>query len=284
MNQIDIIIVNYKSAHCLLSCLASVYESLSGMDAGVFVIDNSPDEDIRCLKQAFPGIILVRNKGNIGFAAAVNKGLTQSTAPNVMLLNPDTIVHKGIFQCVCQYLAEHPEVGAVGPKVLDANGAVQGSARAFPNFFTGAFGRTSLLSRLFPNNRMTLKNVLCAGPDAPKAVDWVSGACMIVRREVISRVGPMDERFFMYWEDADWCRRMREKGWQVVYFPEVFICHDVGKSSDKRPIASLYNFHKSAYLLFEKYAKWPISLFKPIAFMALAMRFYLKVFLRLVRL
>lgn len=282
MNPIDIIIVNYKSASCLLLCLESIYASLSGMNAGVFVIDNSPDEDKQCLKKTFPEITLVRNKGNIGFAAAVNKGLAHSTAPNVMLLNPDTLVHAGIFQSVFKYLAAHPEVGAVGPKVLDPDGSVQGSARAFPNFSTGVFGRTSLLSRLFPNNRMTMKNMLCMGPDIPRSVDWVSGACMIVRREVISRVGPMDERFFMYWEDTDWCRRIRENGWQVVYLPEASVRHDVGKSSEKRPISSLYHFHKSAYLLFEKYATWPGSLFNPVVFLALAMRFYFKVFLKLV--
>jgi GT2 family glycosyltransferase len=103
-------------------------------------------------------------------------------------------------------------------------------------------------------------------------VDWVSGACMVIRRKAIKDVGLLDERFFMYWEDADWCRRMWEKGWKVVYFPQAAIYHHVGKSSDSRPLRSIYHFHKSAYRLHEKYTKFPLSLLNPLVLALLAIR------------
>ena len=107
-------------------------------------------------------------------------------------------------------------------------------------------------------------------------VDWVSGACMIVRREAAADVGLLDERFFMYWEDADWCRRIKSAGWQVVYFPAATIVHAAGKSSDKRRMGASLAFHLSAYRYYAKYAAWPLSMLNPVVFMALALRFYAK--------
>ncbi|MFP4347730.1 MAG: glycosyltransferase family 2 protein, partial [Desulfococcaceae bacterium] len=150
------------------------------------------------------------------------------------------------------------------------DGGIQNSARSFPTPWTTFFGRSSWLSRRFPNNPITRRNLVNKRSDgnSPMEVDWVSGACMVVRRKAIEAVGPMDERFFMYWEDADWCRRMWDHGWRVVYYPKACIYHYGGKSSDQNRYRSAVEFHKSAYRLYSKYAT--SSLGKPFALIGLA--------------
>ncbi len=278
LNKLDIIIVNYKSEDCLFLCLKSVYDSIDGMNFGVLIYDNSPDDKMGKISKAFPQVKIIRNDANIGFAAAVNKGLKKSNAPYVMLLNPDTVVEKGTLNTLCSYLDNEPRVGVVGPKILNSDGSIQGSARSFPTPMTGLFGRTSFFSRIFPNNKFTRKNILVGNDNLknPLRVDWVSGACMVVRRSAFNKVGLLDEQFFMYWEDADWCRRMSQNGWLVKYLPNAMVLHLVGKSSRKHPIRSNLEFHKSAYRLFEKYSKWPQKFLTPLVFLALTIHFYLK--------
>lgn len=276
--MIDIIIVNFRSTDWMLKCLASIHGALNKVPLGVFVCDNDLESQEIRIKRLFPNIRFIANGKNVGFGAAVNIGITHSQAPLVVLLNPDTMIQEGFFDAVLAYLQDHPRVGVLGPRILNADGTVQGSARSFPSLLTGLFGRTSLLSRLFPSNRLTKKNVLSNLDQRqnPLSVDWVSGACMVVRRKAIEEVGLLDERFFMYWEDADWCRRMKARGWDVVYFPQAAVVHHVGKSSETARWNSLLSFHVSAYRLYSKYVNKPFGVFKPIVWMALAMRCYMK--------
>jgi GT2 family glycosyltransferase len=278
MDRFHIIIVNYKSTDALIRCLQGVAQTIDFPGISCSIYDNSCDDDILRAASRFPQFRIIRNHLNIGFAAAVNRGLRSSRASYIVLLNPDTNLGNGFFDIVFHYMENHRNVGVLGPKVLNEDGSLQESARAFPSVLTGLFGRTSLLSRLFPGNAMTRRNLLGhqADGDKPIEVDWVSGACMVVRRSAAETVGPMDERFFMYWEDADWCRRMREKGWGVRYCPAATLTHSVGKSSRARPIRSCLEFHKSAYRLHAKYARGGKRLFHPIVFGVIAMRFYLQ--------
>ncbi len=162
----------------------------------------------------------------------------------------------------------------MGPQILDRDGSVQGSARAFPTPLTGLFGRSSFLTRFFPNNSLTRKNILTTRSDCktPMEVHRVSGACMVVRRKAVDDVGLMDERFFLYWEDADWCKRMRDKGWKVVYFPRASVVHYVGVSSAQAFMRSTVEFHKSSYRLFDKYSKPPLRFLRPLAIAGLSLR------------
>ncbi|NVM27039.1 MAG: glycosyltransferase, partial [Desulfobacterales bacterium] len=178
-----------------------------------------------------------------------------------------TYIMDGFFEPILRYMEQHPYVGIVGPKILNHDGSVQGSARTFPTPLTGLFGRSSVLTRFFPNNPFTRANILTTRSDGktPMEVDWVSGACMVVRRKALDDVGLLDERFFMYWEDADWCRRMWRKGGKVVYFPQASVVHYVGASSGQAPLRSIFEFHKSSYRLFEKYNKAPVWFMKPLA-------------------
>jgi len=286
MKQLDIVIVNYNSTEQLLWCLKSLFDGSNVVSLRVQVHDNaSRKDDVDCLKRAFPQISLTKNKQNLGFAKAVNNGLKQGNAPYILILNPDTLVQSGLISTAMGYMADHPEVGVLGPKILDRDGAIQGSARAFPNLLTAIFGRKSVLSRIFPTNPITRENILTDRSDGttPMEVDWVSGACMLVRREVVNQVGLLDETFFMYWEDADWCRRVWQKGWKVVYFPNVSVTHYVGVSSETNIFRSVFEFHRSIFRLFNKHAKPPYSLLKPIVFWGIIYRFLFVFLSQLVR-
>jgi GT2 family glycosyltransferase/glycosyltransferase involved in cell wall biosynthesis len=274
MKSIDVVIVNYNSTEHLLRCLKSLFETSDKVRLQVFVQDNASRDRVDQVTEWFPHVKLTKNAANLGFARAINNALGESTSRYVLILNPDTIVHDRFFESALQYMNHHPDVGILGPRILETDGAVQGSARAFPNLLTALFGRTSMLSRAFPNNPITRENILTARSDGvtPMEVDWVSGACMLVRRQAIQDVGFLDARFFMYWEDADWCRRMWQNKWKVVYFPCVSIMHYVGVSSEKNPLRSIVEFHRSIYYLFKKYADKPHSLLRPFIFWGLIYR------------
>ncbi len=256
-NLIDIIIVNYNSTDYLILCLKTIYATLADWSVNIFVQDNSDNDDIFKIEPLFPQVHITKNIRNIGFGAAVNKALKQSHAPYAVLLNPDSYIVDQSFGAMFEYMQAHPNVGVVGPRIYDADGTVQGSARSFPTPLTALFGRNTLVTRLFPNNPITTANLLTKQSDGitPMEVGWVSGACMVVRRKAIEDVGFLDERFFMYWEDADWCRRMWQASWKVVYFPKSSIVHYVGVSSKQLIPRTLIEFHKSSYRLFAKHSK-----------------------------
>ena len=257
--MIDILIINYKSTDYLLKCLKSVYDSIRDIPVRVFVQDNDSRNGVDRVSIAFPKVNLTKNIINMGFSKAVNRAIKQGTAPYVLILNPDTIIKDGFFESILQYIENNPDIGIVGPKVLNTDGSLQGSARAFLKPWMAFFGRNSLLTKWFPNNRISRRCILSTGSDGvnPMSADWVSGACMLVRRKAIDDVGLLDEQFFMYWEDADWCKRMWENGWKVVYFPKASIVHHVGCSSGMRPLRSIIEFHKSSYKIMSKYKITP---------------------------
>lgn len=274
MNSLDIIIINYNSTDLLIRCLNSVEKSSDGLRAKIFIQDNASTDGVSRILSEFPKVSLTQNFDNLGFAKAVNKALEQGTGDYVVLLNPDTYITNGFFESGMVFMHKHPDVGVIGPKILDNDGKLQNSARAFPNPLTAFFGRSSFLSRVFPNNPITRRNLLSLKSDGktPMEVDWVSGACMMVRRKAVERVGLLDERFFMYWEDADWCRRMWQSGWKVIYFPVTSVYHYVGGSSEKKLFRPVIEFHKSGYRLFAKYLDSSLAFLKPLAFMGLALR------------
>ena len=274
LSMLDIIVVNYNSTDYLVKSVHAIYWALQGLEARIFIEDNASDGDVGRVTCLFPDVHLSRNRRNLGFAGAVNRAIGRGEAPYIVLVNPDCLLGVEFFPRTLVHMAAHPEVGILGPKIVNPDGSLQGSARAFPNLLTGLFGRTSLLTRWFPHNPVTRRNLLSEGRDGggSRGVDWVSGACMVVRRKAVEEVGPLDERFFLYWEDADWCRRMWQAGWKVVYFPQASVVHHVGGSSRTVPVRSLVEFHRSAYRLFAKYAKGSQRLLKPLVLWVLALR------------
>jgi GT2 family glycosyltransferase len=272
--MIDIVIVNYKSTYYLLKCLKSVFDSIRDTPVSIFVHDNNSKNGVDRVSTAFPKVHLTKNIFNMGFSKAANKGLKQGTAPYVLILNPDTIIKDGFFESILQYIENNPDIGIVGPKILNTDGSLQGSARAFPTPCMVFFGRNSFLTRWFPNNWISRKSILSTGSDGvtPMTVDWLSGACMLIRRTAVDEVGLLDEQFFMYWEDVDLCKRMWDNGWKVAYFPQASIVHHVGCSSNKRPLRSIIDFHKSSYKIIRKYKITPFYITNSVVIMCLSLR------------
>jgi GT2 family glycosyltransferase len=281
----DVIIVNYNCTKHTEHNLEALLKSDWNAYLNIMVQDNASNEDVMVLKQRFAKIHLSRNQKNIGFGAAINRAILHSRAPYVVLINPDAYVESGFFKKILTYLQTYPSVGILGPKVLNYDGTVQGSARAFPNLLTAFFGRNSYLTKMFPNNPISRANILNLNhpKDRSIEVDWVSGACMVIRREALTRTGHLDERFFMYWEDADLCRRMWENGWKVVYYPKAVVHHQVGQSSRTHPYLTIMHFHKSAFKLFVKYSKGYQAFFCPFVASLLMIRGISVAFLTLIK-
>lgn len=245
-----IIIVNFNSGECLTRCLESI--EVHAPAANVIVIDNaSTDGSTGSSALQRDGVSLHVNPQNVGFARGVNQGLAATFRDLVMLLNPDCYLLPGAAERLEQELRSYPECAIAGPKILNDDGSVQGSARGDPTLFTGLFGRTTLLTRLFPNSKLARRNVRTDAQRVANgesyAVDWVSGACMMARREVLTDVGGFDERYFLYWEDADLCRRLRNKGRSTRYVPSCTVVHSAGVSSRGAKTLAITAFHRSAY-------------------------------------
>lgn len=274
INKIDIIIVNYNSTDYALKSIESIYESLNGLSANIIVADNASTDSPERLKKEFPKIKLMLNGKNLGFSKAVNKAFKISLANFVLLINPDTIIQNNFFKNLLEFIEKKKTTGIVGPMVYDEDGKIQGSARRFPTILTSIFGRKSPLTRIFPNNPITKREFICFSCSKKEhlEVDWVSGACMAINRSAFESVGGFDEKFFLYWEDTDLCKRIGDQGWNIIYYPEIHVVHSVGKSSSQKPFFSTYHFHKSCFYLLKKHAHWPLRLIVPIGFLGLAIR------------
>ena len=247
------VIVNYNAGQALLEAVRSL-ASDRRVEWETVVIDNlSTDGSADAVEVAAPDVRVVRNAENVGFGRAVNQGLRATQAAFVLFMNPDCVLESGATGMLADVLRQHPDCALVGPKILDPDGRVQGSARGDPDMLTGVFGRTSVLRRLLPGATLSQRNVVNVDDASIKGslvVDWVSGACMLARRSAIDRVGGFDERYFLYWEDADLCRRLRTAGFHVRYAPAAVAVHQVGRSSATAPAASIRAFHRSAYLYY----------------------------------
>lgn len=218
-------------------------------------------------------INLIRNPANEGFARACNQGIAASNGDCVVLINPDTLVERNFFESLEAFFRSNPEAGILGPRVVDSRGDLQLSARRDLNFVSGLLGRTSFLTRLFPKSAV-VKSMFPATDalDGPAEVDWVSGACMAVRRRIFEQISALDERFFMYFEDADLCRRSRKAGWPVYYLPQVEVLHLTGASSRSKATA-IWRLHKSAFLYHRKHGPHgPLGLYSGLVLLGLCAR------------
>ncbi len=200
---------------------------------------------------------LVRLPANTGFAAAANVGARTGSADLLLFINPDCLVAPGFLDPLLHELDTSPRHAAVAPCVINDDGSPQGNARGDPTMMTGLFGRSTLLSRLFPSTRLARRNVLLpwARPESPAAasVDWVSGSCVLVQREAFNGIGGFDERYFLYWEDADLCRRLRNAGWSIRFRPDARVIHVGARSSRTAKSLAIRAFHRSAYLYYVTY-------------------------------
>jgi len=255
--RVSIIIVNWRARDVLLDCLAALLPPGTPADQRqVLVIDNaSGDGSVETVARRYPAVRQIRNPDNRGFARAVNQGLALAAAPFALVLNPDVVIRPAAIAALLEFMEREPGVAAAGPCLRNPDGSLQGSARRRPSVWTGLFGRSACLTRWFPGNPVSRRELMAIDERVvqPRDVDWLSGACLMVRRRAWEQVGPMDERFFLFWEDADWCLRFRNAGWRVVYVPAASAIHRVGVSCAQRRLASTVDFHRSAYRLYRKH-------------------------------
>jgi GT2 family glycosyltransferase len=263
--EICAIVVNYNAGAELRRALQSLADELSSVDWEAVVVDNaSHDRSAEVVAEFAPRVRLVRNERNVGFARGVNQGLAATTAPFVLIMNPDCRLEPGAVASLRRELERSDACAMTGPRILDPNGSEQGNARGDPDMLTGLFGRTALLRRALPGLRVSRRNVIrgaaVRNDRASVEVDWLSGACMLARRAALHAVQGFDERYFLYWEDADVCRRLRNRGYEVRYVPGATAVHLVGQSSRSARGPAIQAFHESAYLYYATHVaarSWP---------------------------
>lgn len=265
MAHLDIVILNYNRGDLLLSCLSSVFASQTSHTLGVWVVDNaSSDDSVAIVRDEFPQARLIANPRNTGFSAGNNLALRQIMAANaepgasddryVMLLNNDTVVEPDALDLLIDYLDQHPNVGAVGPKLLLLDGSLDlACRRSFPTPEV-SFYRMTGLSRIFPRSpRFARYNMTYLDPDVETEVDALVGAAMVLRSKVVREVGLLDEQFFMYGEDVDWCYRIKSYGWRIVYYPRSVIHHHKRAASSRRALPSIRAFYDAMRIFHRKH-------------------------------
>jgi N-acetylglucosaminyl-diphospho-decaprenol L-rhamnosyltransferase len=251
MTGVVVVVVNFNTGALARRCVESAAADLLDVEWNAIVVDNASSHDGVDALQDLPRTRVIANTRNVGFGAAVNQAVRETDAPLLWLLNPDCEVTPGAFAALRATLDAHADCAIAAPRLLNADGSVQASARGEPTAWTGLFGRHSLLTRVFPSSSVARRNLpaqdlVDAGVDSAP-VDWVMGAAMLIRRSAFDRVRGFDERYFLYWEDADLCRRLRQLGLTTRYVPRAIVRHPGGASADTRSAFATKAFHDGAY-------------------------------------
>lgn len=253
----------------------------------MIVVDNgSKDGVAEMLQEEFPAVQFFENESNAGYTRPMNQALQAGVGRYLLQLNPDTLILPGAIDLLVRFLEENPVVGICGPKVLNKDGTLQKSCRrgeprplAVISYFTG-------LSRLFPRSKRFGGYLMSyMGEDETHAVAGLSGSCMLIRRQVVDQIGYLDERFFAYQEDADYCFRARQAGWQVYYVPGAQIIHFGGQGGSRvQPYRSIIEWHKSYFRYYRKHlAKDYFFLFNGLYYAAMGIKLGLALLVNFLR-
>lgn len=220
----------------------------------VIVVDNASSDGSReMVRDEFPHVRLIENDRNRGFTAANNQGLKLGRGRYLLLLNPDAEVVDDALLTMTRYMDGHPLVGALGPQLRYPDGTPQPSRRRFPTLATGLVEST-IVQEWWPDNRLVRHYTMADRvDDVVQEVDWLVGACLLVRRQAYEEVGGLDEGYFMYSEEMDWCRQIKDAGWQIVYLPSAVVIHHEGKSSEQIEAARHVHFQSSKVRYFRKH-------------------------------
>jgi GT2 family glycosyltransferase/lipopolysaccharide/colanic/teichoic acid biosynthesis glycosyltransferase len=253
--KLTVIIVSYNTRKLIRRCLQSLRSFPPSCEHEVLVVDNaSRDDSVAMVRHEFPRVRLLANKRNLGYAVAVNQGIELSQSEYTLVLNPDIVLREACIDQMVQFMDSHHDAGLAGAKLVNTDGSLQHSCRGFYTPATLLLRRT-ILGRLFPRHRVIRKHLMLDYDHRePRAVDWVIGACMMVRRRAIEDVGTMDERFFLYFEDVDWCFRMSRQGWKVYYVPAAEMVHEHRRESAKPKLSRSFWAHLGSLLRY--YEKW----------------------------
>ena len=271
--DLAVVVVNHNAGAYLRRCMESLRTGGGDARLEVVVVDNaSTDGSPEAVLAERPDARVIRNRTNRGFAAAANQGIAATSAPFVLLLNPDAEIVGGTLASLVKVARERPRAGAIGALVRNPNGSIQPSARRVPRLGE-ALGH-AFLGPLFPSNPYT-RSYTMAGWDrtTEREVEWVSGSAMLLRREALDEVGVLDEGYFMYVEDVDLCTRLRRKGWQVLFSPELEVVHQIGVSTQGQRGRMAFAHSDSIYRYFSKFrADGAAELLKPPVRVALWLR------------
>lgn len=271
--MLSVLLVTYCSAGFIDDCLAAVRATVATPHEVVAVDNASADGSLEHLRVHWPAVLSLGMGRNAGFAQANNLALEHSTGRYVLLLNGDAVVQPAALDRLVGYLDGHPDVAVVGPRLEYPDGRDQGTARSFPTPAAAVFGRRSPLTQLWPGNPWSRRYLRPTSTTSPYDVDWMSGACLMVRRSVVERVGPLDPGFFMHWEDADWCRRIKTAGGRVVCVPAAVVVHAEGGSRRGWPLVQVVAFHRGAYRYYAKHhLGGPLRALRPLAAALLTLR------------
>jgi GT2 family glycosyltransferase len=252
MVDLSVIIVNWNTRQLVLDCLDSLIDATRTLAVEVFVVDNnSSDGSVAAIRETHPWVTVTVNASNLGFARANNVALRQMKGTYAVLLNSDTIVTKGALEMMFQFMEQHPVAGMCGPQLLNADGSRQKSIGIFPTIFAELV--SARLARLVrPGYDARPGGYRQADPIGPTAVDFIMGACMVVRKKALDEVGMFDEDYFFYYEEIDWCFRMKKAGWPVYHVPASRVYHLGGRSSKEKNVRSRAESWRSRYLFFRK--------------------------------
>lgn len=249
--ELTVIVVSYNTRELLATCLEAISSTVHGLSYEIIVVDNaSRDGSAEMVAHQFPAAKLISNFDNQGFARANNQAIRTSQGRYILLLNSDAVLMPGAVQSMVTFMESHPRVGAVGAQLLNPDGTFQASFADFPSIVGELLLLTKLAKLVYSPNY----------PSHPyeqsqdeRVVDWVFGACLMVRRSAVDEVGPLDEDFFMYAEEADWCHRMRKRGWLVYYLPGAKVIHWWGQSASREPERRRSQLYRSKCLYIRKH-------------------------------
>jgi len=259
--MLSIIVTHYRTPVLLKVCLKSIQDNIGQIEHEVIVVDSQAQEQTKDLiEEKFPQVKLIPFSKNVGYAKLVNKGIKAAQGDYFFIINHDIIVLKDAIPTMLEYMEENPQTGIIGPQLLTFGNQPQASCFKFPTISAILARRTFLGKTGWGRKKIAQFSMQTENLSLVKSVNWVQGSAMLVRKQAAHKVGPLDERFFMYFEDTDWCRRFWQNGYQVIYLPKARVSHYYGRASKKYGaiLDVLFNKYTRSHLIsFIKYLwKW----------------------------
>jgi GT2 family glycosyltransferase len=281
--RLSVIIINWNTCELLDRCLKTLSMELKILnlfdrESEVYVVDNNSADgsDIEVAKN-HSWVRLICNKENLGFARANNQALQLASGKYILLLNPDTEIYPGAIGSLISFLDNHPHAGIVAPQLINTDGSIQASCRAFPSFL-GLLCELIGLSRIMPpgSNARRYK-MLDWGHDDERQVDQPEGACLLVRKELFSQIGLFDEDFFMLFEEVDWCYRVKQAGWEIWFTPKAKVLHHLGQAIKQVKTKMILSSHRGLYRYWYKHHRHSRKYSDAIVYGALMSLAYLRI-------
>jgi GT2 family glycosyltransferase len=281
--QLSVIIVNWNTCQLLDRCLVTLAaelnkQNLFAKDSEIFVIDNnSADTSNSMVSENHPWVKLISNKENLGFARANNQALKLASGKYILLLNPDTEIYPGAIGSLISFLDSHPQAGIIAPQLINTDGSIQSSCRAFPSFI-GLLYELVGISRLMPPGSPARNyKMLDWDHNDEREVDQPEGACLLIRKELFSQIGFLDEGFFMLFEEVDWCYRAKKAGWQIWFTPKAKVLHHLGQAIKQVKAKMILSSHRGLYRYWYKHHRHSRQYLDAIIYGVLMLLAYLRI-------